>query len=223
MKVISLLSVLAFTGSLVAPLAHAADMPLPAPIAPYDWSGFYVGAIVGPESAGATLDSHTIGGPGAFGGIEGSSRFQVGKIVFGADADITFSSAGSDHFKTDRASTVTGVFGTAHDNWLLYGKGGVAWANATYKSVQSSQICTTGFGFPGFSTTCAPPTFVPITNADSGFGWTAGIGIEWAFVPNWSVKLEYDHIDLVRGNSTDATHIEQLKAGLRWKFLSNPW
>ena len=28
------------------------------------------------------------------------------------------------------------------------------------------------------------------------FGWTVGGGIEYAFAPNWSVKLEYLHVKL---------------------------
>ena len=28
---------------------------------------------------------------------------------------------------------------------------------------------------------------------ETRFGWTAGAGVEWAFSPNWSVKLEYDY------------------------------
>jgi outer membrane immunogenic protein len=26
-------------------------------------------------------------------------------------------------------------------------------------------------------------------------GWTAGAGLEWAFLPNWSVFVEYDFYD----------------------------
>jgi outer membrane immunogenic protein len=28
---------------------------------------------------------------------------------------------------------------------------------------------------------------------ENRIGWTAGAGIEWAFTPDWSVKLEYDY------------------------------
>jgi outer membrane immunogenic protein len=27
-------------------------------------------------------------------------------------------------------------------------------------------------------------------------GWTVGAGFEWAFVPNWSAKIEYLYMDL---------------------------
>jgi outer membrane immunogenic protein len=29
---------------------------------------------------------------------------------------------------------------------------------------------------------------------DTRSGWTAGGGIEWAFTPNWSAKVEYNHL-----------------------------
>jgi outer membrane immunogenic protein len=38
-------------------------------------------------------------------------------------------------------------------------------------------------------------------------GWTAGTGIEWAILDNWSVKLEYDYLDFGSRNLrlTDST------------------
>jgi len=27
------------------------------------------------------------------------------------------------------------------------------------------------------------------------WGWTLGMGLEYAFLPNWSAKIEYDFID----------------------------
>jgi outer membrane immunogenic protein len=29
--------------------------------------------------------------------------------------------------------------------------------------------------------------------SENRLGWTAGAGIEWAFTPDWSIKLEYDY------------------------------
>jgi len=34
--------------------------------------------------------------------------------------------------------------------------------------------------------------------SEDRLGWTAGIGIEWAFWNNWSAKLEYDFYDFGR-------------------------
>jgi outer membrane immunogenic protein len=62
--------------------------------------------------------------------------------------------------------------GTAHDNWLLYGK--VAGAGTV-------------------------PFFSGMGGQDR-VGWTVGTGIEWGLWQNWSVKAEYDYIDFGYGN-----------------------
>jgi opacity protein-like surface antigen len=62
--------------------------------------------------------------------------------------------------------------------------------------------------------------------------------VEWAFRNNWSVKVEYDYLDF--GNKTvaingsllgirlapaiqNAQHINEVKAGLNWRFAPNYW
>lgn len=69
--------------------------------------------------------------------------------------------------------------GWAVDRLLIYGKGGFAFADLDISVVDS---CTTGG--------CGPAT---INASDDGveFGWTAGVGAEWAFADRWSAKLEY--------------------------------
>jgi outer membrane immunogenic protein len=95
-----LLSTAAIVG--LTGLATAADMPLkaPAPVALYDWSGFYIGGFVGggwfhndafdPDVGFsgllfgvplATPVSTTTTGSGFIGGIEGGDRYQFGKLV----------------------------------------------------------------------------------------------------------------------------------------------
>ncbi len=32
--------------------------------------------------------------------------------------------------------------------------------------------------------------------SDTRSGWTAGAGLEWLFMPNWSMKIEWLHYDL---------------------------
>jgi len=34
--------------------------------------------------------------------------------------------------------------------------------------------------------------------SDTRFGWTVGIGVEWAFTDQWSLKGEYDFLDFGR-------------------------
>jgi outer membrane immunogenic protein len=113
-------------------------------------------------------------------------------------------------------TTATGKLGYAWDRVLLYGKGGGAWV---------------GTSNPGFTVNGAPASF---TSSSSGnFGWTAGIGVEWAFAGNWSARAEYDYIGLQNQSFTvtpgtptfggdviniNNRNIQLLTAGLNYKF-----
>ena len=76
-------------------------------------------------------------------------------------------------------TTATGKLGYAWDRLLVYGKGGGAWIGANNPS-----LTVNGAGTALTSST---------TN---NFGWTAGVGVEWAFAGNWSARAEYDYIGL---------------------------
>jgi outer membrane immunogenic protein len=41
-----------------------------------------------------------------------------------------------------------------------------------------------------------PATTFIVANTNTQVGWTAGAGIEYAFAPNWSAKVEYNYVDL---------------------------
>ena len=75
----------------------------------------------------------------------------------------------------DWTSTVTGRAGKALDRWLVYGKGGVAFAGDR------------------FSTNRYTPAIVE--RKDTRVGWTVGGGVEYAFANAWSAKAEYNYMD----------------------------
>jgi len=193
--------------------AFAADMPLlKAPVAApagYDWSGIYIGGVVGagwgttdttsgfgPAGVGAPLTLQTTSSSGFIGGIEGGSNYQIGKLVVGWEADwlwggingtsnSTFGPVGAPvtatiMTNTPWTGTVTSRVGIAHDRWLAYGKAGVAYEHST---------------FTGTASSAAAPGLFSSTGADSRTGWTVGGGLEWAFWNNWSMKAEYDYLD----------------------------
>ena len=83
---------------------------------------------------------------------------------------------------TDMIPSVTARFGFAWDRWLLYAKGGVAWADDRFNV--TGTFMGTPFNFQGL---------------DFRTGWTVGAGVEWAIWEYWSVKLEYDYYDFGRG------------------------
>jgi outer membrane immunogenic protein len=86
-------------------------------------------------------------------------------------------------------TTLTGRVGFAADRWLFYAKGGGAWVGNQSFTVND---VTTGASF---------------TSSNGGWnsGWTAGVGIEWAFAGTWSLKVEYEYIGLANNSFTVPT------------------
>lgn len=87
--------------------------------------------------------------------------------------------------KTDFIPALTGRVGYAADHWLFYAKGGVAWESSKYSLVGN-------FSGAGAIVPSIPFDFEGLSNR---FGWTVGAGVEWAFAPDWSARLEYDYYD----------------------------
>ena len=51
-------------------------------------------------------------------------------------------------------------------------------------------------------TAAGVPVAATGSSSSNRFGWTLGAGVEWAFVPHWSAKLEYLYMDLGTSTST---------------------
>ena len=56
-------------------------------------------------------------------------------------------------------------------------------------------------------------------------GWTVGVGLEYAFLSNWSAKIEYLYVDLGSFNTGPAPLVNNVnfkenivRAGLNYKF-----
>jgi len=194
--------------------AMAADLPAPSlppiykePPAVYNWTGLYVGGNIGGAWSGlsGTNYSDTLGSSfnGAtnlqpLGGGQIGVNYQFSdRIVVGAEAmfDWLPGSQLSPVTATDPTGTIsadvtnlserwlataTGRLGYAWDRVLFYAKGGGAWVAATT---------------PAISVGGAPASFASVGNTNS-FGYTAGFGLEWAFLNNWSMRAEYDYIGL---------------------------
>jgi outer membrane immunogenic protein len=97
-------------------------------------------------------------------------------------------STGIDYLGTLRArlGMLVGFLGTTV---LYYTTGGLAYGGAS-----ASTTITQTLGGPSPLT---PPTWTG-SGAFSGMrvGWSAGLGAEWLFMPNWSTSFEYLHYDL---------------------------
>jgi outer membrane immunogenic protein len=200
---------------------------------------------------------------GGFGGGQIGCNLQAGMFVFGGELDaqaarINSSVATSitpylapggvisiattqriDYFGTarGRAGITFGGFGGGYGGYggpggfslggpvLLYVTGGFA-----YAGVRDGFVMTDSFGF----------TAANIGN-NGRVGYTIGGGIEWMFLPNWSIKGEYQYIDLRTGpraaavetvggigtafviNRTDPrVQMHTARIGLNYHFFSAP-
>ena len=203
--------------------ASAADLPVKAPpmVAPpvWSWTGFYVGANVGGHwgddelttttsppnfvagfaTALDAASAATVKPQGLIGGVQAGYNWQFNSFLMGVEADanglsgtgsrsVTFGplgGAGAGTFMNDSVqetflATVRGRVGVTFDRALLYATGG--YAVGTIKTSDN-------LGFPG--------NFNDATSASTTrSGWTAGAGVEYAFAPNWSAKVEYLFVDL---------------------------
>jgi len=180
--------------------ALAADMPPPVAPLRYDWTGFYVGGNLG-AAVGSSSFSDSLIPPSSFssssissfigGGQLGLNYEFGGGIVVGAEAMFDWLSNTPTNFTASNLragtaigtinnrwiTTVTGKLGYAWDRLLVYGKGGGAW-------IGTDNSLTVG----------ATPAGVSVNSGSQG--WTAGVGVEWAFAPKWSARAEYDFIGL---------------------------
>ena len=80
-------------------------MKAPPPVLAYDWSGFYIGGVIGGAWERTDTSDPGLGvlgtllnvpvvqtttGSGFIGGVEGGDRYQFGKLVVGWEADMTW-------------------------------------------------------------------------------------------------------------------------------------
>jgi len=178
---------------------------------------------------------------GALGGVYGGYNYQWGQLVLGIDGDyswakLTGSGADPAVFNPPRTSdvalhnekinwvaTVTGRLGYAWNNWMLFVKGGGAWARF---EGNTSLIRTVG----------ATTTTIGVANSsETRDGWIVGTGLEWGITPNWTAKIEYDYIGFSTANFTSTntnllngttqvlarsatSHLNIAKIGVAYKF-----
>jgi outer membrane immunogenic protein len=174
----------------------------------HDWSGFYIGGQLGwgyarAESSDSVFDpfapldrqsrNFAQTGVSVTGGMQGGWQRQWGHMVAGAE--IAFTSLRFDGSKLSPLTpdlvsravelrdivTLTGRLGYADDRWLAYAKGG--WANAEVNASYSQPV--TGI----------------VTSSSSGRenGWTAGVGADYALLPNLFLGIEYNYMNVPAG------------------------
>ena len=252
---VAFLAAIAFAGSALA-ADMPARMPVKAPIIvpPYNWTGFYVGLNIGGSwgkqdnnlvtTSGGTVLSNSANLDGVIGGGQIGYNWQLDQLVFGFEADFQGSGQKGDGDpiytlpvgavcgpfavgcfgvgtpgatisytdKLDWFGTVRARVGWAFDRWLPYVTGGWAYGHG---EISGTTVTTT-------------PTTTAFSASQNYSGWTVGGGLEWAFMNNWSAKVEYLYIDfgdgptvavspslnIVGGRMTDNI----VRAGVNYKF-----
>jgi outer membrane immunogenic protein len=177
--------------------AEAADIPRPvykgpakSVVAYYNWTGFYAGIMggygsgtsyfAGSAAAGNTSEPFKVTG-GFIGGTLGYN-YQIGSVVWGIEGDLAYAMMrGSNvalppcpscEVENRYFGTIRGRLGYAFDRFLPYFTGGLAFASLR---VNNPTLATS-------------QTF-------NRTGYTLGAGIEYAFLGNWSAKIEYLYND----------------------------
>lgn len=219
--------------------AQAADLGRPygrtpayvAPAAPLLWNGFYIGAQVGYQSGSigqrefvtatgvGTGVNPGFSPNGVVGGLHAGYNYQNGFAVMGIETDIEASGVGgsvnqagpltSTRFDSRWQGSLRGRFGFAVGQALLYTTGGLAYGDLSYR----------------YAVGAGPSESFRSTE----LGYTVGAGVEYAFSPNWSTRLEYRYTDF--GSLTHASLVaapgfsyrnhadfHTIRAGVTWRF-----
>ena len=251
------------TWAVASTAAIAADMSLKAPEAPvYQWAGCYAGLNAGGGTSGtnfgstvapgtyllaatgdpATVSSSGTGGAnadGILGGGQVGCNMQSGTLVYGLEADFDYFHSNPNFnnatntlasgatfnigqsLTTNYLATVRPRIGIAADRNFAYITGGAAFTSVNYTESYTDINPAPG---PGAGTASASRSLV---------GWTAGVGWEYAFADQWTVKAEYLYASfpttsalgtIIAPGGTNTLHgssdlvIQLVRAGVNFKF-----
>jgi outer membrane immunogenic protein len=200
--------------------AEAADMPAPvykgvrSVIAYYNWTGFYAGINAGygwGKSDWSALNVDT--GPSGFiiGGALGYN-YQTGSFVWGLEGDIAWSNVKGD------TNCGLGLTCETSNKWFATARGRVGYAFDRFMP-----YITGGAAFGDVEAKVNP---LALSASETRVGWTAGAGLEYAFLGNWTAKIEYLYVDLGSFGTTFTAPVPNnvsfkgnvVRAGLNYKF-----
>lgn len=164
-----------------------------------DWSGAYFGAHVATTKLSGGMDAHTpwngfagfdlqgVTGSRAGLGLHAGYNFQMDNLVTGIEFDVTHvglkreTTTGNlrpDFPRFERSLNTTASIapriGFAQDNFLVYGKVGLAMGR--FGSAHDQQGTT-------------------ISGSKTRYGWLAGVGVEYRATPSVAVRAGVDYMD----------------------------
>ena len=212
----------------VVSIASATDLAPPArpyykappPPLLFTWTGCYIGGHVGAGWDTKTtwtdaFDDTSYSIAGVIGGAQGGCDYQfASQWVLGFEgawsgADIRGSGAlpglaepSTVESRINSIATATGRLGFVPvDRWLLYFKGGGAWAHETHTLTDFGEAAVTRSGY------------------------SVGGGIEWAIATNWTATIEYDYMNfgstpILFTNDQAAVDLKlhSFRVGINYKF-----
>lgn len=192
---------------LVVSAATAADLgyrrnqnfnaPAVAPLPTFTWTGFYLGAHAGWSGGSSRANfpsSFKTDYSGFIGGIQAGYNYQIDKIVLGVETDLSYLQNSLSRSFVNSAGTAialkrdNGWLGTTRarigytpvDRLLVYGTGGLAYANSDVAANVTTPLRANWSG----------------KASETKFGWALGAGAEYAFTNNISIKGEYLYYNL---------------------------
>ena len=207
------------------------------------WTGAYAGVNAGGGFGRVTdpdagSDSEVIKTSGALGGLQVGYNQQVGNYVVGLEADYAVAKVKGHLFQSVTGVEIAGFgvsgngviesrlesFGTIRaragvtlNSALLFATGGYAYGRNKITASASATITGPSGGGTGAAS---------FSDSQWMSGWTLGGGVEYAFTPNISSKLEYLYADLGKQTVFRATLLEGkvankvsiLRAGVNYRF-----
>ena len=136
--------------------------------------------------------------------IQGASLHRSSPVLFFPDVSAPTTDAFADSAtltadsRLDWFGTLRGRFGFATGPVLFYGTGGLAYGGVTNNLLVTFNDADTALSAVSLNN----------NNTNTRWGWVAGVGIEWMFAPNWSLKGEYQYIDLGSVTQTSTALVE---------------
>jgi outer membrane immunogenic protein len=250
-KTFAAVGLLALTG--LATPAAAADLgarpitkaPVAAPIALYDWSGFYIGGHIGGTSADKdwSIDPATVFAPlgialpggainvgshraeGFLAGGQAGFNWQTGAWVFGIEGQASWTNADGDDINCFGG---VGLTCRTEMNWMATIAGRVGYAFNNLLLYGKGGVAFVDEDHSIFIT--GAPGLGAFTAGVTRTGWMAGAGLEWGFTPNWSAKIEYNFMDFGTDSVSFAfagvpiinldidQQVHVVKAGINYRF-----
>ena len=165
---------------------------------------FYIGAVVGTESATVSAAGIDLGDNAFSGGVFAGWQNTSGNLVYGLEADITVSDVTPD----------IGALIKADSEYLasIVARLGFQVGNATV------------YGLAGLAITDFEINALGLKSSESATGYTIGAGVDLALTEHVFLRIEGRRYDFsgerftsLAGANADATH-DQLRLGAGWRF-----